>query len=180
MSRGNIVRKPAVTRFGTFMKPLREIYDVFHPQKVIEFGPGYISTEFFLNSGAKVNSVEMCSPDWHSKLAAHYAEYKNLNLVMGNKLSYKDLTDEFLRADLGFVDGHPDTRAECVTALFDKCAIIVAHDLDLDGNHYEKVLTPQHYSFYKYTELSPHTGVWFDNGVFRQAENSEAKLEVRI
>ncbi len=83
---------------------------------------------------------------------------------MGNKLSYKDLTDEFLRADLGFVDGHPDTRAECVTALFDKCAIIVAHDLDLDGNHYEKVLTPQHYSFYKYTELSPHTGVWFDNG----------------
>lgn len=180
MSRGNIVREPAVTRFGTFIKPLRAIYEVFQPKKVIEFGPGFISTEFFLKGGAQVNSVEMCSSDWHQKLVEHYAKYKNLNLMMGNAVSYRYLSDEFLRADLGFVDGHPDTRAECVTALFDRCPIIVAHDLDLDGNHYERVVPPEHYSFYACKELSPHTGVWFDNRVFRQVENAGGRLEIRF
>lgn len=159
-----IQRAPAITRYGSFIPALEWLFSHFRPKRVLEFGCGYYSTAFFLKHCQWVLSLEMTSPAWHHIFQQAYTAYPNSMIIMSHKHGYEDL-DNYLQenVDFAFVDGHDDTRCECVMAMFGRCDILAAHDYDLeDHNFHEKVVTPKNYCLFRYREYAPHTGFWIE------------------
>lgn len=95
-------------------------------KKVLEFGCGLFSTKKFLEHGCDLLSIEMQHEEWLHKVKDELGA--NIILALGPMEWQKlDLDDHY---DLIFVDGHGDSRPDCMMWAKDRTDIIVAHDTE--------------------------------------------------
>lgn len=132
-----------VDPYSSHLPLLRVLIAAFKPKHIVEFGPGNFSTELFLNSGAKVMSIEMQESAWYQAIKKkHAVQLKNNQLDLHLSLG----ADAFLsleypeHIDLAFIDGHADSRPETANLMFEKKAgIVIVHDFEYKGYGWERM-----------------------------------------
>lgn len=130
-----------------------------HPIKtVLEFGCGLFSTKLFVEHGCYVTSFEMQSVTWYHNVKKDLPSV-NLILALG-----KDKWESFIpaledRYDLIFVDGHKDSRPDCMMWAKDHTDLIVAHDTEHSYYQWERA-DMTGFKATLHDELTPTTTVW--------------------
>lgn len=153
--------------YGTHIPVLNEIFQFLEINNVLEFGMGNNSTPLLIKScKGHVTSVEMQQQEWYETVVE-----QNLSnddkwtpiLALGSHeiLSNTDVVNKHY--DLVFVDGHGDSRPECINHFFGKTDIIVAHDVETPSYRWELVNTPPEYVMYYYGKENPATAVYSNN-----------------
>lgn len=148
-----------MNRFATHIRMLENILKYKSINSVIEFGMGDNSTSFFIDKVDNLMSVEMQSLDWYNQIYEKYKERKNWTpiLSLGANEIFKL---EYKKADLIFVDGHHETRAECVNFMSKFSDIIVAHDTEAKTVYkWDNVNLSDYYEFCD-RESEPWTTIW--------------------
>jgi predicted O-methyltransferase YrrM len=123
---------------------------------VLEFGCGLFSTKKFTDEGCIVTSIEMQHKEWFDKVKSELPGV-DLRLAIGKDTWESEPLNE--RYDLIFVDGHGDSRPECLMWAKNHTDLIVAHDTEhpyyewhrADMSGFDKQL---------FDELTPTTTVW--------------------
>ena len=144
--------EPTATHLPTF----EQLFKYNDIKTVLEFGCGLYSTKFFKDMGCSLTSIEMQHEAWRDRVLGLLPD-ADIRLALGamewQKLPLKD------RYDLIFVDGHADSRPECLMWAKDHTDLIVAHDTEhnyymwdrADMSGFDKTV---------HDELSPWTTVW--------------------
>lgn len=153
--------------YSTHTAILQTILNTLSINYVFEFGCGLYSTMLFGQKCKSVISIEMQSQEWYEKMKNQIP--KNITLLY--KPGAYDAIEIFRKTqadfDLVFVDGHGDSRWECINAAFLKSNIIVAHDIETDSYNWHLVNKPIDWYYYEYDGLNPTTGIYFkDNNLF--------------
>ena len=113
---------------------------------VLEFGCGLYSTPMFIENGCNVTSIEMQHESWYERVQ-EFCPKADVRLSLGPMTWQTQPLKS--RYDLIFVDGHGDSRPECMMWAKDHTNIIVAHDTehpyygwdraDMSGWHKEEI-----------------------------------------
>lgn len=132
-------------KYATHLPVLEKVFEYSKPNRIFEYGMGLYSTKLLLEKAGKkgmVTSVEMQSLEWYKQCCNHFSEDKRWTSICDIGPYYR----MGLPADLIFVDGHGDSRPECVTAAgIMKCPIIIAHDTEAVTYGWERVNLPPEY-----------------------------------
>lgn len=157
----SILQKELMDPTATHLPVLEKLYQQYRFRKVLEFGCGLYSTRFFVEHGCVVTSIEMQSQDWFDKVKTALPAV-DLRIALGPDAWRNEKLEE--RYDLIFVDGHGDSRPECLEWAKYHTDLIVAHDTEhpyycwdrakMDG--FKKTI---------YDTLTPWTTVWERNVV---------------
>ncbi len=148
--------------YSTHLEYLIEIFN--HKGKlknIVEFGTGDYSTKLLIENGENVLSIEMQSADWYNKMVSNFKESKNWTPYLSlGPMNWVNI--EFPKTiDLGFVDGHGDSRPECINFLMGlNCPIIVSHDTEEKGYGWERVNSENNYEKLTFTKYPNWTTVW--------------------
>ncbi len=133
--------------YGSHLPVLKFLFSISNINKVLEFGMGHFSTEFFLMHGCEVTSTEMQEESWYKEMLKSVGKNNKWTpfLKLGPSLALETPVpgNEY---DLAFIDGHLNSRPECVNACFGKVPIIIAHDFECSVYGWERIKMP---SFYK-------------------------------
>lgn len=125
---------------------------------VLEFGCGLFSTRKFVECGCKVTSIEMQSREWFDRVKAALPTV-DLHLALG-AMEWKKLIPELAdRYDMIFVDGHKDSRPDCMTWAKDRTDLIVAHDTEHPVYQWERA-DMRGFSVQVFDVVRPWTTVW--------------------
>jgi len=144
------------------MTVLRELFKRYKIEEVVEFGMGLFSTPFFLERCNEVLSVEMQSEKWYNLIYSKYGDRTSWHPVKFIHPYHAIDWMQEAKFDLCFVDGHINSRPECINLA---CApIIVAHDTECQAYGWQRVSLPEGYKEIKHTKQTPHTTVWIDEG----------------
>lgn len=125
-------------------------------KRVLEFGCGLFSTKFFIEHGCELTSVEMQNEDWMRKVHDVFPG-ADIRLALGpDAWRGLDLDGRF---DLIFVDGHGDSRPECMEWAKEHTDLIVAHDTEHPYYGWDRADMA---GFIKteYKDMPPWTTVW--------------------
>lgn len=125
-------------------------------KSVLEFGCGMFSTTMFVNAGCNVTSIEMQNQSWYDKIKAELPTV-DLRLALGPMEWEKEPLKD--RYDLIFVDGHGDSRPECLMWAKDHTDLIVAHDTEHSYYCWDRA-DMSGFTKTVHDELSPWTTVW--------------------
>ncbi len=144
---------------ATHLPILREILATGKVKKVLEFGCGLFSTKQFVDAGCEVTAIEMQNEDWYRRVKDALPSV-NLHLCLG-PMAWKELPLDD-RYDLIFVDGHGDSRPDCMMWAKDHTDLIVAHDTEHPYYQWERADMS---GFVKkvHDGLSPTTTTWTRN-----------------
>lgn len=143
---------PTATHLPVFEK----LFEKYPIKTVLEFGCGEFSTSFFIQHASYVTAIEMQSEDWYKRVKKAHPSV-DLRLALGPfKWKEQPLMSHY---DLIFVDGHGDSRPECINWAQDRTDIIVAHDTEHPYYRWELV-DVKGFTKHVYDELSPTTTVW--------------------
>lgn len=150
--------------YATHIEFIKEIYSVIDkPKNVIEFGCGNYSTEFLIENSENVISIEMQSEDWFNEIKAklnHNLNWKIYSLIGPMTFLNIELPDII---DLAFVDGHGESRPECINHMMKKkCPIIIAHDTEERGYGWDRVLS-NHYHKFEFKKYNNWSTLWTTN-----------------
>lgn len=149
--------------YSTHLDPLKKIINLIEkPELTIEFGMGNYSTEFLLSNSEKLISIEMQSEDWYNKMIERFNDNKSWehHLLLG-PYTFKNIT--YPKCDLSFVDGHGDTRPECINMLMDLgCSVIVSHDTEEPGYGWDRI-NNNNYKRIDFKEHPNWTSLWTNN-----------------
>ena len=96
-------------------------------KRVLEFGCGLYSTKLFADYLCDVTAIEMQSEEWYQRVKKECPDVE-LWFALGPDAWRKLPLDD--RYDLIFVDGHGDSRPECLMWAKDRSNVIVAHDTE--------------------------------------------------
>lgn len=123
-------------------------------KKVLEFGCGNYSTRVFLDAGCDLTSIEMQSQSWYDEIKPGHPD---LRFALG-PFVWRDepLADRY---DLIFVDGHGDSRPECLMWAKGHTDLIVAHDTEHDYYCWQRA-DMSGFTETIHKEQSPWTTVW--------------------
>lgn len=110
---------------ATHLPILRELLARPGIRTVLEFGCGHYSTQAFLDAGCVLTSIEMQNEEWYQRIKPGHPD---LRLCLGPFDWRKETLAD--RYDLIFVDGHGDSRWDCLTWAKDHTDLIVAHDTE--------------------------------------------------
>jgi hypothetical protein len=123
---------------------------------VLEFGCGLFSTQAFVARGCNVTSIEMQHREWFDKIKDAIPSV-DIRLALGPQ-TWRDepLKDRY---DLIFVDGHGDSRPDCLMWAKDRADIIVAHDTEHDYYDWARA-DMSGFDVKLFDDLSPTTTVW--------------------
>jgi hypothetical protein len=149
--------------YRTHIPVLETIFKTKNINSVLEFGMGYNSTPFFLERCKNVTSIEMQQKEWFDKITSEYSKtYKDWkhHLSIGPFAAFSLQEVMTQNYDLVFVDGHGDSRPECINAFFNKAEIIVAHDAEEPGYRWNLVNKPDNYNQYLFARLNPFTLIY--------------------
>lgn len=140
---------------------LQFIFKKFDPCSVVEFGMGLYSTPFFLVNCCNVVSIEMQDIVWYDKVTQKLGQNQNWKtyLALGPD-TWKQiaLPEKFC---LAFVDGHIDSRTDCVNAMFNRqIPYIVAHDTECNVYHWQKIKQPNNYRKLIFDNKGSQTTLW--------------------
>jgi len=149
-------------------KPILELIINNYPvENIIEFGLGYYSTPLFLEKCKHTTSVEMQSEEWFNKIKDEYLKYSNkwTPLLSIGPFTYKDLQyDSYY--NLAFIDGHGESRWDCINYMFDKTSIVIAHDTNTPSYNWNRVNKPTIFNEVNFVKYN--TKVWTsDNNIFK-------------
>lgn len=96
---------------------------------VLEFGCGLFSTRLFHERGCCVTSIEMQHAEWAERVR-HALPGADVRLALGPQ-TWMSLVESLKpRYDMIFVDGHGDSRPDCLMWAKDRTDLIVAHDTE--------------------------------------------------
>lgn len=112
---------------ATHLPILAELFASHQIKTVLEFGCGLFSTNAFISNGCKVTSIEMQNQSWYARVKEEIPGV-DLRLALGPDEWHKEPLEA--RYDLIFVDGHGDSRPECLEWAKDHTDLIVAHDTE--------------------------------------------------
>jgi hypothetical protein len=148
--------------YSTHMEYLLEIFKKKGKLKnVVEFGTGNYSTKILIENSENALSIEMQSEDWYEKIVTNFKNNKNWTheLKLG-PMSWVDVKfPDFI--DLGFVDGHGESRPECINFLMQqKCPVIVTHDTEEPGYGWERVESNDLYNKLTFKKYTNWTTIW--------------------
>jgi hypothetical protein len=139
--------------YSTHLQYLQDIFEIKGRQKyILEFGPGRFSTNLFIENGERVISIEMQSEQWYNDVVDLYKDKVNwCGYKCLGPWNFLDQVAMNETPDLSFVDGHGESRPECINLMMDlRSPIIVAHDTELeDPYNWSRVKTNNGY--YKLT-----------------------------
>ena len=133
-----------------------ELFKARKIKTILEFGCGLFSTQKFVDQGCEVTSIEMQHQEWFDRVKLAIPGV-NLLLALG-PFEWRNLPLE-ARYDAIFVDGHGDSRPECLMWAKDHTDLIVSHDTEHGYYGWERA----DMSGFKETvhdDLSPWTTVW--------------------
>ena len=151
-------------RYATHIPLLTKLFEFKDCPVVFEFGTGFASTPFFLNHALTLVSLEMQSEEWFEKVRSTIQPHAHVDWQLSCRLgpeSYDYLLESKERFDLLFVDGHGESRPECINAGFDlKIPHIVVHDTEYPGYGWERVRQPEHYYCYIFKEFANWTSLY--------------------
>lgn len=126
---------------------------------IIEFGMGNYSTELLLSNCNHLISIEMQLEEWFNNMTNKFNNKAwEPVLLLGSREFYNAELPSGI--DLAFIDGHGDTRPECINYMVEKkCPIIVAHDTEEQGYGWDRV-TAIDYKTIIFKEYTNWTTVW--------------------
>lgn len=110
---------------ATHLPILRSLLSGGKIKKVLEFGCGHFSTRTFLEAGCELTSIEMQNESWFNEMKEGHPD---IRLCLGPFDWRKEALAD--RYDLIFVDGHGDSRWDCLIWAKDHTDLIVAHDTE--------------------------------------------------
>lgn len=141
---------------ATHLPILKQLFKNHKIFKVLEFGCGDFSTGLFYNSGCSLTSVEMQHKEWYDRILGKFPGI-DLRLALGPLTWENEPLDK--RYDLIFVDGHGDSRPECMMWAKDHTDLIVAHDTEHPYYGWERADMT---GFKKtvHDDIHPSTTVW--------------------
>jgi prepilin-type processing-associated H-X9-DG protein len=152
-----------VDLFSTHLKCLTQIFEIKGKvNNVIEFGMGYYSTDLLLQNSINLISIEMQSNDCFNTITTKFNETTNWTPILKLGASEYTTVDFPKKIDLAFVDGHVETRPECVNLMGKMgCPIIIAHDTEaLDVYGWNRVNLGDKYKSIIYDEYVNWTTLW--------------------
>lgn len=155
---------PDIDLYSTHLDLLQNVFANIGKQKnVVEFGMGNFSTEFLLKNSDRLVSIEMQSEDWYNNMVNKFGNNKNwkhLKLIGPNQYT----SCIFDNTDFAFVDGHGETRPECVNLMFSKKApVIIAHDTEAGSYGWNRVQAPSEYFSFIFKKYENWSTVWTTN-----------------
>lgn len=147
--------------YSTHQEYLKAVIDFKKKfSNVVEYGMGYFSTGLLIENSHKSISIEMQSLDWYNKMVKEYGQNKKWtpHFKQGPMEFLKIEYDEFI--DFAFVDGHGDSRPECINFMMDKkCPIIMSHDTETASYGWNRVLK-NNYKKLDFTKYQNWTTLW--------------------
>jgi len=149
-------------RFSTHLELLTAVCNFIKPKEVIEFGMGDYSTPLLFNNSSNLTSIEMQSESWYNMVNDKFTGNEKWNpiLCLGD-LDFMNLT--YTSYDLAFVDGHQESRPDCVNLISKYCNTIVSHDTEATFVYrWNRVDLPDFYTF-EDRRNEPWTKVWTKN-----------------
>jgi hypothetical protein len=155
--------------YSTHLDVLKKIIGIIgKPDLCIEFGSGDYSTSFLIENAKELISIEMQSEEWYNKMVSKFngnPNWKHFLSVGPNTYENLDLPTP----SLCFVDGHGDSRPECVNLMILKrCPIIVAHDTERESYGWDRI-DPKDYLKINFTNHENWTSVWvYDVGLYNK------------
>ncbi len=153
-------------RYASHLPLLKKVFELKTINKVLEFGCGEYSTGFFINNSKEVIFIEMQSEEWFNKISDQYKEYSNVKGILSlGAHSFKNL-NIFTKIDLCFVDGHGDSRPDCINFIQPYTDIIMAHDTETYSYGWNRIsFFKKMYSF-QYKNMEPFTTIWSSDAEF--------------
>lgn len=153
-----------VDPYSTHLELLQKVFGGIGKQKnVVEFGMGNFSTEFLLNYSENLVSIEMQSEDWFNKTKEKFSNYKHwkpLKLIG----PYAFMSCIFEHTDFAFIDGHGESRPECVNLMFkNNVPVIIAHDTEAGSYGWTRVEQPSNYYSFVYKKHENWSTLWTTN-----------------
>lgn len=153
--------------YSTHLEYLSYIFDVKGKLKnIVEFGMGNFSTKLLIQNGENVTSIEMQSEDWYENMKKKFSQnenwkhYKSIGPFTYTSISFPD------HIDMAFVDGHGDSRPECINFMMERgCPIIISHDTEEPGYRWNLVKNNQNYKKIQFTKYVNWTTVWTTDDV---------------
>jgi len=149
--------------YGSHLPILNMLFRAYPSiEHVVEFGMGNFSTKYFMCQQCELMSVEMQSEEWFAKMSAelmneakeHWTPVLALGATEWKTLKYPDVVN------LCFVDGHAESRADCVQFMFDKAMIIVCHDFECPVYEWSRIQKPNDFKLVVYHHSDVQTGVF--------------------
>lgn len=152
--------------YSSHLGLLKVLFRAFKIRKVVEFGMGEYSTEFFLSKECRLLSIEQQQEHWFNLCLINYGEYKEWHPVLW--MFPRDIGElKFPEdIDLVFVDGHQGSRHRCVNYFFHKAPLIAAHDWEKTKYYsWHLVEKPDDYHMIEYTEYGKQTVLFIHDSV---------------
>jgi len=150
--------------YATHIPVLSAVFEARKFNKILEFGMGNNSTPLLVDrSQESVVSVEMQQQSWYEKMIDHDLS-KNSKwtpiLCLGAFAIFENREIMDNNYDLVFVDGHGDSRPECINHFFGKSKVIIAHDVETSSYRWNLVNIPESYKMFYFGHLNPATAVY--------------------
>ena len=141
---------------ATHLPIWEELFKTRDIKTVLEFGCGDFSTTMFHSNGCKVTAIEMQHPEWFEKIRELLPEV-DLKMAIGpHNWMELGLNGKY---DAIFVDGHGDSRPECMMWAKDHTDLIVAHDTEHPYYGWERA-DMSGFTKTVYDQTVPWTTVW--------------------
>lgn len=146
--------EPTATHLPVFDALFREQRIV----DVLEFGCGLFSTKKFHDMGCRVTSIEMQHREWAENIQQALPAV-DVRLALGAH-AWRELAAGLNpRYDLIFVDGHGDSRPDCLMWAKERADLIVAHDTEHPYYKWERA-DMSGFDVQVFKALRPWTTVW--------------------
>ena len=132
-------------------------------KNVFEYGSGFGSTPYFCKMSESVVCVEMQEENWFWRVRNELKQkFKNLEIhfrLGGENWDFAKKTNQ--NYDLMFVDGHGDSRPDCINLGFEmNVPYIISHDTEEAGYKWERVSMPTNYQSFTLKLFNNHTTIW--------------------
>lgn len=151
--------------YSTHLDGLNKIINfIGKPKNVVEFGTGNYSTEFLIKNSESLMSIEMQSIQWFNDVVSKFKHNENWRYFCSiGPMSFLDI--EYPETiDFTFVDGHGESRPECINFMMGKnCPIIVAHDTETSSYGWDRVNSDNGYKRFDFKYHSNWTTLWTNN-----------------
>lgn len=151
--------------YSTHIEYIRKIYSLIDkPKFAVEFGCGNYSTDWLIKNSENGVSIEMQSSDWYNTIKDKFKDFTNWKFIEAiGPWNFSDF--KFPETiDFAFVDGHGDTRPECINLMMEKqCPVIVSHDTETDCYGWERVSNDYGYKRLIFSKYHPQTSLWTKN-----------------
>ena len=150
--------------YSTHIEFLQTIISIVGvPKNAVEFGMGNYSTEFLLKNSEHLVSIEMQSEEWFNKI---FEKFKDTKTWVPFKLlgPFNFTKIDFKHTDLVLIDGHGETRPECVNLMFNyNVPYIIAHDTEAGSYGWNRVKEPSDYFCYEFKKYENWSTLWTTN-----------------